>query len=212
MTLFFRPSVRLALLVLMVVCLLMPAAPEARAANGKYAPVLRTVETYYNSIRSLQANFTQTGADGTAHGVIYLAKPGRLRVEYRDRPQLVVADGRWIIYHDKQMNQVSYIGHDETPVGLLLRNRLNFNQADVKVTNVDQSRTNTFVTLIDSDDPAAGKVILNFSNNPVRLVAWTVVDGQGKQTKVTFSNVQLNQGLNPSLFKFRHPGRPGQGR
>ena len=72
------------------------------------AEALRQVETYLNSIKTLEADFVQTSSNGgTAEGKIYIAKPNKIRMEYADPTSvLIVGDGNYIVYNDKDLDQV----------------------------------------------------------------------------------------------------------
>ena len=66
------------------------------------------MEDYLNGIQTLKAEFTQVGPDGEpAEGVIYMRRPGLLRVEYKPPvPVIIVGDGFLIHYHDKELGQI----------------------------------------------------------------------------------------------------------
>ena len=73
------------------------------------AAAIERVEAYLNSVKTLSARFLQIDAAGTVtHGQLYLRRPGRLRFEYDPpSPLLLVADGVWLILHDKELDQVN---------------------------------------------------------------------------------------------------------
>src|SRR6478609_12203757 len=60
------------------------------------------VETYINSIRTLQARFVQSNPNGSVvQGTLYLSKPGKMRFQYDPPSQLkIVADGRQVTMWD----------------------------------------------------------------------------------------------------------------
>jgi len=73
------------------------------AAAADSPPDVKTlaaaVDTHYNHLRTLQAEFTEvyrgSGMDRTESGTLWLKKPGKMRWEYRSpREKLFVSDGK----------------------------------------------------------------------------------------------------------------------
>src|SRR5262249_13959253 len=71
------------------------AGPPAQAGAPE-------VESYINSIRTLQARFVQTNPNGSiVQGTLYVRRPGRMRFEYDAPSQLkIVADGTQVTMWD----------------------------------------------------------------------------------------------------------------
>jgi outer membrane lipoprotein-sorting protein len=44
---------------------------------------------------------------------------------------------------------------------------------------------------------------LTFADNPLTLRQWTVLDAQGKQTRISLVNMDVSARLDPKLFEFR---------
>src|SRR3954462_7908104 len=131
-----RSSIR-RLSVMLMLCLF--TAP-AGAADENKAALLKKAETYLNGITAMQSRFVQVDADGTSHeGDLYISRPGKMRLVY-DPPtkMLMVADGKFLIYVDKEMNDVSHIDLNDTPAGLLLKSNLSFSDPAVKLIGVKQ--------------------------------------------------------------------------
>ena len=59
------------------------AAPSAAALDAKASQQAQQVQTYLNSIRTMQSRFEQVADDGgVAYGTIYLQRPGKMRIVY----------------------------------------------------------------------------------------------------------------------------------
>lgn len=55
---------------------------------------LNELSRYLNSLKSISADFTQVNNDGTlSTGKVYIQRPGRVRFEYRNDNNLVLASG-----------------------------------------------------------------------------------------------------------------------
>src|SRR5690349_21705395 len=112
---------------LLRVFILLIAAPglsaPSYAADAADADALKKAEAYLNGITTLKSRFVQVNPDGGNYtGDLYISRPGRMRLVYdKPTPMLMVADGKFLIYVDTQMNDASHLDLDETPAGLLLK-------------------------------------------------------------------------------------------
>jgi len=59
------------------------------------------------------------------------------------------------------------------------------------------------VTVVESAQPDAGSLTLVFTENPLSLRQWIVVDQQGKTTTVMVSDLQFGMALDPMLFQYQ---------
>ena len=119
------------LAVTVVVLLAMPgagtaAAPEPAPLSAGEQALVGRIEAYFNGVRTMRARFLQSASTGqVAEGTVALQRPGRMRIEYDPPvPVLIVADGTWLIYHDRGLNQISYLPLGSTPA--MTRRRTNF--------------------------------------------------------------------------------------
>ena len=69
---------------------------------------------------------------------------------------LMVADGKFLIYVDTQLKDVSHIDLNDTPAGLLLKKDLSFTDPAVKLLGVKQGAGTVEITAAMAKDPAAG--------------------------------------------------------
>lgn len=164
------------------------------------------VEDLLNSIRSLQAHFTQLSDNGgTAEGVFYLQRPGRLRFEYEPpTPILIVGTGKTIVFYDSRLGQVTYVPIKSTPLAFLVDETISFS-GDTKVVRVDREPGALAVTLADAKGRRDGTITLIFSDSPLRLRMWRVTDAQGKVTTIALSRTRMNLTLDSELFRFVDP-------
>ncbi len=191
-----------------LVALAMAGSPVAAAvpATADRADVDRA-EGYLNGITTFKAHFMQVSPDGgTAEGTVYLWRPGRLRLDYDPpSPIQVIADGNFLIYYDKQLKQVSYVGLDSTPAGILVRPQVKLDGNDLKVTKVGHQPGILTVTVTKAADPAQGRISLVFTEQPFQLRQWQVTDPQGQVTTVSLFDAQTGLVLDKDLFYFKDP-------
>lgn len=165
--------------------------------------VLRKAETALNSINTLQARFLQLASTGnSAEGEVYMDRPGKMRLEYDNAPILLVANGRHLIYVDKELDQVSYLGLDQTPVGVLLRPNVSFDDPDIAVTDVRLDNGVAEIDVVQSEDRGLGTLTLVFTEEPFELRQWRVVDAQNTQTAVSLYNTRTGMALPGDLFEY----------
>lgn len=151
---------------------------------------LKRVEDYLNNITTLEAEFLQIDSEGnTAKGKVYLMRPGHARFEYAAPHQiLLLADGINMYFIDDEVDQVSALGLEETPIGFLLKETIEPGGALV-VTGLERRPGVVEVELVKRDAPEVGAVRLVFS------------DAQGGRVRVALNDVDRNVKVDPELFK-----------
>ena len=164
------------------------------------------VESYLNSIKTLSARFLQVDSDGNVtNGQLYLRRPGRLRFEYDDpSPLLIVADGIWLILHDRELGQVSRYPLFETPLGALVDEPVNLREK-VEVVRVEQGLGVLRIMVVDRANPDDGWIDITFTEPPLLLRQWKVRDAQGGTIELSLTDIRVNQKLDPNLFFFEDP-------
>jgi outer membrane lipoprotein-sorting protein len=182
------------------------AAPHAVVLSDADQATLRSVETYLNGLHTLKAKFLQIGPDGaTSTGTAWLDRPGRMRFEYDPpSPLLLVAAHGTVIFRDNKVDQTSNIPMDQTPLGLLLRDQVALS-GDVTVTAFQHLPGELRITAVKTASPDDGSLTLDLSDNPLALEGWSVVDAQGRETRVRLSQETLGGDFDPSLFVFVDP-------
>ena len=103
-------TLALSILVGLVLLVAPPQAADARIPDGDETvqAALRQVEDWFAKTQTLKANFVQIDERGySATGKVWLRRPGRVRFEYDPPvPLLIVADGIFVVFVDKELEQV----------------------------------------------------------------------------------------------------------
>jgi outer membrane lipoprotein-sorting protein len=191
----------------------LPRIAVAQLSNQDHADLSR-IEAYLGSIRSLKARFEQTAPDGdVTQGVALMQRPGRMRFQYDPpSPFLLIANYGILFFHDSQLNQTTNIPLSRTPLGILLGDHPTMS-GDVAVTKFVRQPGQIQVTLVRSANPDEGALTLIFADNPLTLRQWVILDQQGKQTRVAFTNMEVGATVDARLFDYHNltPGLAGGG-
>ena len=89
---------------------------------------------------------------------------------------LVVADGTFLIYNDRALDQVSYLPLGSTPAGILLADRISIDDPALTITDFTDDGTRLRLTLVRTDSPGEGTLTIVFDKAPLALVEWEVTD------------------------------------
>ena len=164
---------------------------------------LGRIEEYFNGISTLQARFLQLSPNGrTAEGNLYISRPGRLRFEYDPPvPYLLISDGSQVIFYDKELDTPTYVSLSSTPLEFLLGQTVKLSGL-VTVTNVERRPGIIRITLVQSSSPKDGQVIITFTERPIEVKKWALVDAKGTTVEVAIFDPRLGLKLDPKLFMF----------
>jgi outer membrane lipoprotein-sorting protein len=175
--------------------------PAVAALQPSDLADLAEIERYLDSIRTMAAEFQQYDQEGrVATGRIFLARPGRMRVEYDPpTPYLLVASSGALVYYDAEIDQVTTLPLSSTPAAFLLKDKISLTQG-VTVKSFERGPGSLRVEVVDSKDEGAGSVLMVFEDRPLALKQWTVTDAQGIKTQVVLTRADFDVPLDPRLF------------
>ena len=171
--------------------------PEADQAD------IDKVEAFLNGIDTYRARFIQVDSGGGySEGWLWLQRPRFLRVEYAPpNDLLLVADGNFLIFFDRDIDQVSRFQYETGPFRFLLADVVNFNE-DMVVNAIERRAGLLRIKLIEEGDPGQGSVTLVFEEKPMRLVKWKITDATNKITRVTLYEHSFGAPFERKLFRF----------
>lgn len=198
---------------LVLALVLMPMAAMAEIDKKIDTPqnraILTEVEKAYNSMRTLKAKFAQFNSkikNDLQTGDIYIAKPGKMRLVYeKGSPLEFYANNGYFIYHDKDLKEVSYFELSQTPVELILKEKLSFTDPDFVVTDVQDVLDEYFVTAHKKGAKELGSITLVIDKDKMELKQWEVLDMQGVKSTVSLYGIEPNAPVDNKLFAFKNP-------
>jgi outer membrane lipoprotein carrier protein len=176
--------------------------------------LLDRLQQHYLATESFSARFdeviTRAGALPLRRsGVIYYQKPGKLRWEFEgSQPETIVSDGKTIYDYDPALNQVV-----ETPLADAVRGEAAAAFL-VGAGNVKRDFNAQPTTAPDSGaiahlalTPKKGgeRIEVGIERETYNIVTLSLGDAMGNRTNLSFSDIELNQPLHASQFKFTPP-------
>jgi outer membrane lipoprotein-sorting protein len=186
-------QLRLAALAFAAALAVAVAPLPAAAQNAEDSRDLARISNYLNATETLQGSFVQVDpASVVSEGEFFMRRPGRLRFEYaKPNPTLVIADGFWVGVVDQRDNGVDRAPLTETPLWLLLKEDVDLRQ-EGSITRIERSNDQIAVTAVDPSGRTPGEITMVFSNNPLELRQWIVVDAKGDVTTVALRDMRTN--------------------
>ena len=181
-------------------------------ANAKEINYQRVqqIENYLNTIKTMKASFVQTASNGnTAEGILFVEKPNKIRMEYAEPTNvLIVGNGDYIVYNDKDLDQITNIDYEDIPASLILANNIKIDGKQIEVSNYYEDAGSTVVTLRYPEKPEIMPITLTFTNSPFALRQWSIVDPQSVEVIVSLYNNETDIALDEDLFKFKKAKSP----
>jgi outer membrane lipoprotein carrier protein len=187
------------------------------SGSGHAAASSTALDGYLDGLSTWSASFTQTSQDErgkstpAAHGRLLVVRPGKFRWESApagasEAVQLLVADGRNLWFHDKDLEQATVRPQAEalsqSPAMLLaggsdLRAAFTIEPA-VRTDGLDWVR-------VRPKDAASDFRECRFGFKGRELARLVVEDKLGHRSTLVFTNVKRNGPVDPALVKFVPP-------
>lgn len=174
------------------------------AANAAVdASLVNAAEKYLNSITGLAGDFVQTASGQQQQGTFSMLRPGRVRLDYKNMPVQLIADGKDLYFFDKSLDQITTVPLTSTPAGILIRKNIDLTGADINVSETT-SGDNTFSLKMNlRGQEGLGNMTVVFDKNPVKLNSWSVVDATGARTDVAFSGLKPKTNFGKDYFQIQ---------
>lgn len=194
-----------------LLCFSLPAVADIdkKVDTTENRAILKKVETAYNKIKTLKAEFAQFNSkteNDLQTGTLYMSRPGKMRLVYeKGSPLEFYAVNGYLIYHDKDLKEVSYFDLSQTPVNLILKKELKFSDPEFLVTSVQDVLDEYKVTAVKKGAKELGSLTLIIDKEALVLKQWEVVDMQGIKSTVSLYNIKQNTPIDKKLFFFQNP-------
>lgn len=192
----------------------------AAGALGAHAGGLERLENFVKATHTGHAEFTQVvtspGKDGqaartkTSSGTFAFSRPGRFKFVYR-KPfeQTIVADGQTLWLYDVDLNQVSARSQaavlGSTPAALIASAPdLHALQADFSLQSApDLDGLEWVQATPKASESSLQSVRIGFKEGTLAVLE--ILDSFGQRSRISFSALVLNSGVEASAFAFKPP-------
>ena len=166
-----------------------------------FAREIDKAEAWFNNITTLEARFRQLGSDGSdVKGKLYLKRPYWSRFEYdAPLPLTLITTQTWLHVDEKDARQVTSYPISETPIATLFSDPVRLVSNDF-ATYIKSENGIFSVILISTEGYAAGRLVLEFTQEPFELRNWILTDANGVVTKVILSDIRRGRNLPQRLF------------
>ncbi len=178
-------------------------------ANAQTPTDIAQIESYLNSIKTLEANFVQNASNGNvSEGKIWIQKPSKMRMEYNEPTNvLIVGNGDFVVYYDKDLDQVTNIDYSDIPATVILGNDIKIDNDNLKISYFYKDSGTTIATIEHKNNTVA-PITLTFNNSPFELKQWKIVDPQSVEITVSLYGNKSDHELDNSLFRFKKNTSP----
>lgn len=165
--------------------------------------VVGNAEKYLNSITGLSGEFVQTSNGRNESGVFSMLRPGRVRLDYKNLPVQLIADGKDLYFFDKSLDQITTVPLTSTPAGILIRKNIDLQNADINVVETTSGNDTFSLKMNLRGQEGLGYMTVVFDTNPVKLNSWSVVDATGAKTDVAFRGLKTKTNFDKNYFQIQ---------
>ncbi|MCE3254629.1 MAG: lipoprotein chaperone [Rickettsiaceae bacterium] len=170
---------------------------------------LLQIENYLNNIKFLKATFVQEAPSGNSSGKFFLARPGKMRIEYeKPSPLLIVARDNVLAYSDLELDETSYVSTNSTPASFLTRKNFSFSAKDVEVVGFEKNDNFIRVAIVKKNKKEAGTFTLVFQRDPLKFVKMEVKNDLDEVTKVSFTTTKFDEAIDDKMFIVKNKNLP----
>lgn len=166
---------------------------------------VQAMEDVFNGFRTVDAEFVQTSKNELSQGRILLSRPDGLRMEYLEpAPHILIGNGNAIMYHDRHLEQTTFLPVSRTPAAFIMRDNLDMSDG-VVIVGFERRGSFRRVTLVQEDSPDEGAITLVFETNPLRFVGWKIIDPAGEEVNISLVGPRFGVPLDDEIFRIIDP-------
>jgi len=182
------------------------ATAHAPALSERDQTTLTEVQVYLDGLHAFRAHFTESGTDGESDGILWLDRPGRLRVEYvHPSGKLLLANHGRLLLADAVTGATTTMPVSRTPLDILLADKILLS-GSITVTGVQRQADAFQIGLVKTDAPGQGRLTLQFRAGPLALYGVVVQDGAGRTNSFSLQDVSPAGDMDTYLFQYRPAG------
>ncbi len=190
--------------------------PNAFGQSSELDQLIKGLQTKYNKLSSLSADFTQihTGSQTRREsGRVLLKKPGKMRWDYTSpEAKLFISDGKTLYEYvpaEKYASKSSIrdSGDMRAPFAFLLgRGNLRRDFKTIEFSKEAPARAgNKVLRMIPKRAADFRELLVEVEPTSLQIARLTFIESGGARSDFLFSNVQENPAVSPAQFVFKAP-------
>ena len=166
---------------------------------------VQKAESWFANVTTMRADFTQVASDGsTAEGRLVMRRPSRMKITYDGTPPLaLITTPVWLHVDQPNDRQLTSYPISETPLSLILTNPVSLRPIGYETILTRRAGGITQIAIFKDSGEGAGRLTLEFTNQPFQLRRWIVEDVAGVKTILTLQNLAF--GVPVKIEEFRLP-------
>ena len=173
---------------------------SAPVLSGHDQDDLARISRYLNAMQRFEAHFVQTGAYGPGAGLVWVDRPGQLRLDYQGPgARVMVITGGRVRILDRSNGALTTQPLSRTPLGILLAQEIHLD-GDVTVDGLVRQGETLTVTLSKTGAGGQGSLALQMADHPLRLLGVAVTDPYHRTLELALSEIDTAPVVTPGLF------------
>ena len=183
---------------------------------------IKTLENYLNTIQNMSFIFEQQSPNKEKEiGWMQIAKPNKLRIEYKGANDLIILSNSYYLILYKANDDIITSLPNDGPWSILTKNNLQFgldkNNPDTNgvVNNVKELKINKVnhifyeILMRNQDNQLMPPIMLHTSSNPFRINGWTIFNEKNEATNIKIlERLSFNKkSVNENIFKLSEQDR-----
>ena len=170
-----------------------------------FADDVQKAEIWFANVKTMRADFIQVASDGSvAEGRLVMLRPNRLKITYDSQPPLaLITTPVWLHVDQPDERQLTSYPISETPLSLILRDPVSLRPSGYETIVEGGAGGITQISINKDSGEGAGRLTLEFTDQPFQLRRWVVQDVAGVKTSVTLQNLVF--GVPVANDEFRLP-------
>lgn len=155
-------------------------------ANDSHESLLNLLETNYPA----EFFFKQASRGSYAEGWMIIGGKGKARIEFSPpNNTLIVADGKWIIFHDPELDRTTYLPLKSGVLRALLDPESFQNKKDFIVKATKENEKVIFSVEFNLDGKKQ-EVIIYFNEKNLTLLGWKIIESANEEINVKVLNIK----------------------
>lgn len=171
--------------------------------------IIEKVNQYLLNLEAIKSNFIQFNDfnGNMAEGIFYMSKPNKLRFEYTNPfKSVLITNGNTTNFYDIDLDEVSVLPTNKTPISFLLRGQQNLKTLDSTIVSIEINEDNDIVINTRNVKNSNLYILSYIFDKDINDLKGLILTDENEETiTLSFFNFKKNIALDKSLFIFKNP-------